>query len=88
LFDFSIAATMTSRFMLNLHETANIGIWSTVQYTMDYKGPDGGVEATQENVVELDTILTENTGCEPHELRSVPASGLERIDEEQAGYRI
>ncbi|KAF8890463.1 hypothetical protein BD779DRAFT_1517895 [Infundibulicybe gibba] len=35
-FSSSISVTMMSRFMLNLHETANIGIFSTHITTLDY----------------------------------------------------
>ncbi|KXN82761.1 hypothetical protein AN958_02200 [Leucoagaricus sp. SymC.cos] len=54
-----------SRLMLNLHETVGgQGIMSTRRTTWD--GWDNQtVEIRRESLVELDTIVTENIGCEP-----------------------
>lgn len=74
---------MMSRLMLNLHETAELGISSTQRTTYGEMGI-GNAEEMEENMVELDTVLTENTGCDPYATRgSVAVPGLERIEEER-----
>jgi hypothetical protein len=70
--------------MLNLHEGAELGIWSVTQTT---RGLDGGVEnAEEENAVELDTTFTtlQNSRCEvTRGSVNVSGQGLERIEEDE-----
>jgi len=84
----SVSVTMMSRLMLNLHETAELGIWSTQRTTTDGLG-SRDTEETRENVVELDTFMTGSATCsryEAFESISQIVSGLDRIyEEERAG---
>jgi hypothetical protein len=60
---------MMSRLMLNLHETADIGIYSTGTYT------DTNVEYSQPTNVELDTLWSGDLEHPTHTLQSF------RVDE-------
>ena len=60
-----------SRLMLNLHETAELGIWSTQRTSTDGLGSRSS-EEMQENEVELDTFMTgSGASCSRHD---IPAS--------------
>jgi hypothetical protein len=65
--------------MLNLHETAELGICSMQPRTPYDTGDLGVGSATERCAVELDTMMTINVGCD------VNGTSRERIDEEQAG---
>lgn len=72
---------MMSRLMLNLHETADLGIWSTQRTT--YGTGTRETEETQRDVIELDTILTGNTVGERNGTTRGSVPVLVTIDEEQ-----
>ncbi|KAJ3563671.1 hypothetical protein NP233_g8790 [Leucocoprinus birnbaumii] len=76
---------MMSRLMLNLHEKAELGIWSISDRSTYYGNPrDGGTmeESRSSAVIELDTIVTEDRAGTRG---SITPPGLERIDEEPEG---
>lgn len=83
----SISVTMMSRIMLNLHETAEKGIWSTQRTSsMDRSGCRRDSQEMQENGVELDTFMTgsgSTSRCDIPGSISQIVSGLERIEEEE-----
>ncbi|KAF5349259.1 hypothetical protein D9756_009434 [Leucocoprinus leucothites] len=72
--------------MLNLHETAELGIWSISGWTTYDGTGDGGAAETQGTVIELDTFVTESSRRDGFGTTrgSVTPPGLERIDEEEA----